>query len=229
MNEIVIMLLATVGTCITYVLATRIYNKIQFPLFIPIIVAPAIIIIFLMLSNISYETYMVGGGLISQLLGPAVVALAYPLYKQRKLLKQLAGPITVGTFIGALIGISTGVLFTKWLNFNDEIIYSILPKSVTTPIAMEVSTSLGGITSLAVVFVIIAGVSGAVLSRYIYKLFRITHFVGRGVGIGSGSHAIGTAKALENGQTEGSVSTVAMILSMVFVSVLAPLLINYLL
>lgn len=229
MNELMIIILTVVGTCLIYLFARWLYQRIYFPLFIPIVVASVIIILVLIIFNIPYDTYMVGGKLISELLGPAVVALAYPLYMQRKLLKELALPVITGTFIGAIIGIVSGVLLTKWFNFSDEIIYSISPKSVTTPIAMEVSESLGGYMALAAVFVIIAGITGAVLNNYIYKLFRLNHFIGRGVGIGSGSHAIGTSKALENSEKEGSVSTVAMILSMIFVSLLAPLLIIYLL
>lgn len=229
MNEFIIIILTVVGTCLIYLFARWLYQRIYFPLFIPIVVAAIIIILILIVFKISYDTYMIGGGLISELLGPAVVALAYPLYMQRKLLKELALPVITGTFIGAIVGIVSGVLLTKWFSFADEIIYSISPKSVTTPIAMEVSESLGGYTSLAAVFVIIAGITGAVLSNNIYKLFRLKHFIGRGVGIGSGSHAIGTSKALESSEEEGSASTVAMILSMIFVSFLAPLLINYLL
>lgn len=229
MNDILIALLTIAGTCIIYIFAKWLYVRVYFPLFIPIVTASLFIVLLLMVFNISYETYMIGGDLISKLLGPAVVALAFPLYTQRKKLKQLAIPITVGTFIGAIVGITTGVLFTKWLRFPKEIIYSIAPKSVTTPIAMEVSDMLGGYVSLAAVFVIIAGIIGAVLNPYIYKWFRLHHVVGRGVGIGSGSHAIGTAKALENSEEEGSISTVAMILSMIFVSILAPIIVNLLL
>lgn len=229
MNEIFIIFIAIIGTCVAYLFSTWLYKRLYYPLFIPIVVAAFLIIVFLIIFNISYDTYMLGGEFISKLLGPAVVALAYPLYMQRKLLKKLAFPVLVGTFVGAIVGIVTGVLFTKWLDFDIEIIYSISPKSVTTPIAMEISHSLGGYMSLAAVFVIIAGVTGAVFNKYIYKMFKLNHYVGRGVGIGSGSHAIGTAKALESSEIEGSVSTVAMILSMIFVSFLAPLLVNYLL
>lgn len=229
MNEYIIILFSIIGTSVAYIIGRWIYQRLYFPFFIPIVVASVFIIIFLISFNISYDTYMLGGNLISKLLGPAVVALAYPLYSQRALLKRLAIPIVVGTFVGAIIGIVTGVLFAKWLHFDKEIIYSLSPKSVTTPIAMEVAKSLGGHMSLAAVFVIIAGIAGAVLHRYIFKLFRLKSKVSRGVGMGSGSHAIGTAKALENSEVEGSASTVAMILSMIFVSLLTPVLVGLIL
>lgn len=229
MNELIMAILIIIGTCLLYIVARWFYRRVYFPLFIPVITSSLIIILLLMIFNIPYETYMVGGDIISKLLGPAVVALAFPLYTQRKLLKQLAIPIVIGTFFGAIIGVTTGVLFTRWIGFPDEIIYSISPKSVTTPVAMEVANSLGGYVSLAAVFVIIAGIVGAVSNKYIYKLFRLNHYVGRGVGIGSGSHAIGTVKALEDSEIEGSISTVAMILSMIYVSILAPIIVHYLL
>jgi len=166
---------------------------------------------------------MIGGEWIDKLLGPAVVALAYPLYTQREIIKQIATPMIIGIFIGALVGITTGILFTKLVGFEDAIIYSLSPKSVTTPVAMDIASSIGGIPPLAVVFVMIAGIGGGVMSSSVFKWTKVNNYIGRGVGIGSASHAIGTAKAMENSELEGSVATVAMVLSAIFVSILAPI------
>src|SRR5699024_9410815 len=106
------------------------------------------------------------------------------------------------------------------------IIYSLTPKSVTTPVAMDISQTLSGISSLAAVFVMIAGISGAMISTLAFKLLHLKNPISRGVGLGSASHAIGTSRALENSLEEGSISTVAMIISAVFVSILAPLLVG---
>src|SRR5690625_848552 len=124
MNEYIIILFSIIGTSVAYIIGRWIYQRLYFPFFIPIVVASVFMIIFLISFNISYDTYMLGGNLISKLLGPAVVALAYPLYSQRALLKRLAIPIVIGTFIGAIIGIVTGVLFTKWHYFDNENIRS---------------------------------------------------------------------------------------------------------
>src|SRR5690625_4689921 len=182
MGELLIIFFTIAGTLFVYFVARLFYQRFYYPLFIPIVTATIVMILLLVGFNISYDTYMLGGDLLSELLGPAVVALAYPLYMQRQLLKQLAFPILAGTFVGAIIGVDTGVLFTKWIGFPKALIYSISPKSVTTPIAMEVAKSLGGYVSLAAVFVIIAGITGAVFHKYIFKLFRIKSSVGRGVG-----------------------------------------------
>ncbi|HLR67664.1 LrgB family protein [Virgibacillus alimentarius] len=220
-------LLAILSTVGIYMLAKKINEKVPSPFTLPILIATIIIILLLLLFHIPYDTYMIGGEWLNQLLGPAVVALAYPLYVQRNIIKQIAMPIFIGVLIGAFVGISTGVLFAKWAGFGELIIYSLSPKSVTTPVAMDIADTLGGAPPLAVIFVMIAGIGGSVLSSVIFKWSRITNYMGRGVGIGSASHAIGTAKAMENSQLEGSISTVAMVLSAIFVSILTPVLVSF--
>lgn len=212
-------------TILAYVFAKWLYKRIYTPLLLPLTVATALIIAFLIIFNIDFKTYMLGGDLISELLGPAVVALAYPLYQQRDRLKRLLMPLVVGSFIGSVVGIISGLLLTKWFGFSDELIYSITSKSVTTPVAVEITEDLGGIISLAAVFVMVAGIGGAMMSKYIYRLVGLDTHIGRGVGMGSASHGIGTAKALEHGELEGSFSSIAMILSAVFVSFLMPFMI----
>src|SRR5699024_6043524 len=220
-------LLAILSTVGIYMLAKKINEKVPSPFTLPILIATIIIILLLLLFHIPYDTYMIGGEWLNQLLGPAVVALAYPLYVQRNIIKQIAMPIFIGVLIGAFVGISTGVLFAKWAGFGELIIYSLSPKSVTTPVAMDIADTLGGAPQLAVIYVMIAGIGGSVLSSVIFKWSRITNYMGRGVGIGSASHAIGTAKAMENSQLEGSISTVAMVLSAIFVSILTPVLVSF--
>lgn len=212
-------------TILAYNAARWLYGRVHTPILLPITVSTLIIIVFLIAFSIDYETYMLGGDLVSMFLGPAVVALAYPLYNQRHLLKRLALPVIVGTFIGAIFGIVSGVLLSKWAGFSDEVIYALMPKSVTTPVAMDLTAGLGGIIPLAAVFVMIAGISGATLGPYILKYCKVNTVIGKGVAMGSGSHGVGTAKALENSELEGSFSSIAMILSAVFVSFLTPLLI----
>lgn len=227
MNECMIVLLIVSGTVASYFFSQALYKHIKITLLIPVVVATALIIITLLLFNISYETYMIGGKWIHLLLGPAVVSLAYPLYEQRHLLKRLAFPILCGSLTGAVLGIVTGLFFARLFELDDELIYSVIPKSVTTPVAMDVSESLGGISSLAAVFVIIAGVFGAVFGRLIFHLFKLKKPVAKGVALGSASHAIGTAYAFEHSELEGSISTIAMIVSAVFVSILAPSIVQF--
>lgn len=215
-------------TILVYLFSKWLYKRVHTPLLLPIAVATVIMIIILLSFQVSFDTYMVGGQFISNLLGPAVVALAYPLYQQRYMLKKLLFPLVTGSLIGAVVGISSGVILTKLLGFDAEIIYSMSAKSVTTPVAVEITEDLGGVVSLAAVFVMVAGVGGTMMSPFIYRMFGLTTAIGRGVGIGSASHGIGTARALESSELEGSLSSIAMILTAVFVSFLTPLLIQIL-
>lgn len=213
-------LITLIATVICYIISRMIYQKIKLVIFLPIVLATTLIIILLTGLQMSYEAYMEGAKFIHALLGPAVVALAYPLYLQRKLLIKLAIPILIGSLIGAIIGVISVLIVAPFFQFEDELLYSVLPKSVTTPVAMDISHSLGGISSLAAVLVIIAGITGVVSSKMIFRLFNIRSKVGRGVAFGAASHAIGTTRALELGDLEGSISTIAMIVSAVYVSII---------
>jgi predicted murein hydrolase (TIGR00659 family) len=224
-NNFFIGLAGIAVTVILFNLSKKVNKKYPSPLTLPVLLATLFVVVLLLVFNIPYETYMVGGDVINELLGAAVVALAYPLYTQRETIKQLTKPIFIGVFTGAVVGISTGVLFAKWAGFDELIVYSMSPKSVTTPVAMDIAGTVGGAPPVAVVFVMMAGIGGGVISQLVFKWSGISNYIGRGVGLGSASHAIGTAKAMENSQLEGSVATVAMVLSAVFVSVLAPVLI----
>lgn len=227
MFNYLLIIIAIIGTVASYFIGRAIYNYTQIPLLLPIIVAVLIIVTVLVVGDIAYETYMTGGKWIHALLGPAVVSLAYPLYEQRDLLKRLAIPILIGSLIGALIGVFSGFILAKFARLDDELLYSLLPKSVTTPVAMDISESLGGIGSLAAVLVIIAGLTGVLLGPFMFKIFRLHSEIAYGVGFGSASHAIGTASAFENSELAGSISTISMIVSAVFVSFLTPVLVHF--
>ncbi|RDY71378.1 LrgB family protein [Halobacillus trueperi] len=212
---IILTILIYQGALFIYCRFRRIYTA-------PIILSTVTIIILLLLFGLSYDTYMLGGKWIDYLLGPAVVALAFPLYQYRDLLKRMLLPILVGTSVGAFIGVTSGLLLSKWAGFSELIIHSIVPKSVTTPVAMSIAESSGGVMPLAAVFVMIAGIGGVLIHPVVMRFSRLTHPLGKGVGMGSASHAIGTATSMERDPLEGSVSTIAMVLSAVLVSILAP-------
>lgn len=221
--DVVIMTFSILLTIVAYIIGKWVYIRTGISLLLPIFTAVVVVIVSLILLDLSYEAYMSGAKWIDHLLGTAVVSLSYPLYQNRHIIKDIALPITIGTFLGAVIGLTSGVYLAKLLDVEDVIIYSLVPKSVTTPVAMEVAEGLGGLGSIAAVFVMIAGIGGVMLSPYVFRLLRITTPIGRGLGLGSASHAIGTSKALEYSELDASISTVAMILSAIFVSVLTPL------
>lgn len=222
---IIFMVLLTV---VVFLLSLYIHRKVESPFTLPVLISTVIIIVFLVISGIPYEQYMIGGEWINQLLGPAVVALAYPLYIHRSLLVKLAAPLFAGAAAGAFVGVASGLSMAKWAGFGPEILYAISAKSVTTPVAVVITESFGGITSLAAVMVMIAGIGGAILHTYIFRIFGIHSHLGRGMGMGSASHAIGTAELMKDSQLEGSISTVAMVASAVIVSLITPLLVSWL-
>ncbi|MFG6118667.1 LrgB family protein [Thalassobacillus sp. B23F22_16] len=222
MNDFIIGLTVIVSTILIYWGSVTFYKKCRHIYTAPIILSTVVTIVILLIFQIPYETYMIGGQWIDHLLGPAVVGLAYPLYQYRDMLKKMLLPVVTGTFIGAVVGITSGLFLSKWAGFSELIINSIVPKSVTTPVAMAIADTSGGAMPLAAVFVMIAGIGGVLIHPFVWRYFRLNHYIGRGVGMGSASHAIGTATSMERDDLEGSISTIAMVLSAVFVSIIAP-------
>ncbi|MGG0668914.1 LrgB family protein [Sporosarcina koreensis] len=210
-------------TVFAYLAMARIYKRYSYSVLIPVLTATTLIIIVLSLFQIPYERYMIGGQWISSLLGPSVVALAYPLYKQRHFLRDHLLPILGGVFVGASSGMVTVALLAKVFGVKQSLALSIIPKSLTTPVAIEVAKGIGGNASLAVVGVMIAGIFGAIAAPSIFKLLRVHSPLGRGIALGSASHAIGTAKAAEYGELTFSMSSVTMALSAIIGSVLGPI------
>ncbi|GGH88474.1 putative murein hydrolase (TIGR00659 family) [Pullulanibacillus pueri] len=212
-------------TVIIYLLMTKLYRKFSFPLLLPILTSTAGIILLLTVLHFNYQAYMQGGHWINHLLGPAVVALAYPLYQEWTLIKKHLIPILCGVGMATLLAV-----FGMWgaaslLHIKRQLIMTLLPKSVTSPVALDVSQEIGGLPSLTVTFVMIAGITGAIFGPYIYRWLNIDHELGKGIGYGSASHAIGTSKALEDSATTGAVSSIAMILSAILTSIILPVMI----
>jgi len=212
--------LITVGI---YLLMSKIYRRFRLPVLMPALTASFTVVVILLYFKIPYDTYMIGGKWINQLLGPAVVSLAYPLYRQRHVLSRNLPAILGGTLTGLLVGMFSGIFLAEILGFPKLYILSLLPKSITTPVAIQISSNLGGDSSLTSVFVMIAGFTGAIAGPYILKMFRMKSAAGIGIGLGTASHALGTAKALEYGEESVSMSSVAMTVCAIAGSCAAPL------
>lgn len=209
-------------TVATYFLTNIVYLRYRKTLLNPVLASTAILAIILVIANVPYDTYMTGGSWIGTLLGPAVVALAIPLYKQRVLLFSNLIPVLSGIVAGVTVGMASGVLFTQLFRFSEQLVLTVLPKSLTTPVAMQVASNLGGIPSLAAVFVMVAGFTGYILGPVLLNWLHIDSAIGRGIGLGTSAHGMGTAKAFEYGQQEASMSSVAMTLSAVLGALLGP-------
>ncbi|MGL4533526.1 MAG: LrgB family protein [Fusobacteriaceae bacterium] len=190
-----------------------IFLKTKFPICNPLLIAAAGIIIVLKVFNIPLKSYMNGGGMIEFFLAPATTVLVVPLYRQIDKFKKYYLPILVGGFVGSLTTIISVVLLGKLFNLDEQLIRSFIPKSITTPFGMEASLMVGGIPSLTVFSIIVTGITGYIVSPFIFKLMGNIHPIAKGVGIGVSSHAVGTSKAIEMGEVEGAMSALSIVIA----------------
>lgn len=187
----------------------------------PLLISYVIIISFLLVFDIPLEWYCEGGDIINMFLSPATAILALTIYRQRELIKKNFLPIFAGTLAGSVTSLISVYVLCRLFTFDMVITASILPKSITTPMAIAVSSSLGGIQALTVLCVILTGVTGNILAPILVKLFRIDDPVVQGVAIGTSSHAVGTSRAVTMGEIQGAVSSVALTFSGVITVVLS--------
>ena len=189
----------------------------------PILLTIATLILYLKCADISYETYSEGGELISFWLKPAVVALGVPLYLQLEMIKKQWMPILLSQLVGCLVGVVSVVLIAKGLGATPDVICSLAPKSVTTPIAMEVSNATGGIPSLTAAMVVMVGLFGAVFGFRMLDMGRVKSPIAQGLSMGTASHAIGTSAAMEVSRNYGVYASLGLTLNGILTSILAPM------
>lgn len=219
-------LILTLGS---FKLGIIIYEKFnKHTLLQPIIVAYTIIMSVLFISGVSYEEYFKGVEIIHFFLGPATVALAFPLYNNLKYIKSLFIPILITLIVAGVFSILIAVVLLWALDAQLATILSMTTKSITAPIAIITSEQIGAIPSLAVGFVIITGIIGALLGTSIFKLLKIKHDTSKGFALGLVSHGIGTARAIEISEKAAAFSALAMGLSGIFTAVFLPLIIQFL-
>lgn len=211
---------------IAFEIGLFIYKKTNIPLFNPLLIAIVIVIAVLTAFHVNFDTYNQGAQFINMFLGPATVVLAVPLYKQIELLKKNAIAIFIGIFFGTLIGIFSIILLSHSLGLNISMIVSLMPKSVTTPIGIAISKELNGIVPVTVLAIILSGIIGAIIGPTICRICRITNRIAIGISLGTASHAVGTTKALELGETEGAMSSLSIGIAGMMTVFVAPLAFN---
>ena len=188
----------------------------------PVLVSICILILFLQLTGISYETYNRGGSMIEFWLKPAVVALGVPLYQQLETIKKQFLPIFVAELAGCIVGIVSVVLIAKVMGTSREVILSLAPKSVTTPIAMEITKTVGGIPSLTAAVVVCVGLLCAVAGYRTMGFARVKSPVAQGLSMGTAAHAIGTATSMEVSKLHGAYASLGLTLNGILTAMLAP-------
>ena len=211
MNQMIINS-TTIGVVISvmgYELGLLLKRKFKSAIFNPLLISIIFVICCLLLFRVDYDNYNKSAQYLSYLLTPATVCLAIPLYQQIKLLKENV----VAIFAGIISGVLTSLVCIFVFNFGHEEYVTLLPKSITTAIGMGISEELGGYVTITVAVIIITGVLGNICGDVVCKIFKITNPVAKGIALGTSSHAIGTAKAMEMGEIEGAMSSLSIVIA----------------
>ncbi len=213
-------------TIILYYICVQIKNKTKNNLLNPLLTCTILIVTILLLCNITYDTYNNGAKYISYFLTPTTVCLAIPLYKQIKILKKNIMAIISGILAGVLANAIVIVGLVKLFGLSNQLGTSLLPKSITTPIALGVVEELGGLSSITVFAVILSGIIGAVIAPTLFKILKINEEVSQGLACGTASHGSGTATALELGEIQGAISGLAITVTGLITTLIVPIVNN---
>lgn len=219
MSNPIILLAITFGI---YYVARQIQKRTGWVVLNPILITIVALIALLQLTGISYETYEQGGQYIEFWLKPAIVALGVPLYQNLGQIRRQLLPILMSQLVGCLVGLVSVTLIASALGASHEVIVSLAPKSVTTPIAMEVCKTSGGIPSLTAAIVVIVGLFGAVFGFKILEVWHVRNPFSQGISMGTAAHAVGTSRAMEKGEIYGAYSSLGLILNGVLTALLTP-------
>jgi len=197
-------------TILIYMICYKLYMKYKSSLLNPVLISSIFIIILLIIFKIPYSDYNKGGAVITKVLGPLVVILAIPLYKNRYDLKKNFIPIVGGISAGIFTSFVTVISLCKIFNINNSIMFSLFAKSITTPMAVEATKILEGKEAITIIAVVFTGILGAGIAPIVVKYGKIKSDIAKGIGIGTSSHAVGTSKAVEMGEEIGAASGLAI-------------------
>jgi len=214
-------------TFIFYVGAQWLQRRTGVKLLNPILLSIAALIAFLMFFNVDYSTYQAGGEYIDFWLKPAVVALGVPLYKQLSTIRKQLLPLILSELAGCVAGIVSVVGIAQLLGASREVVLSLAPKAVTTPIAMEISTAVGGIPPLTAAVVVCTGIFGGMAGFQMVKMSRIKSPIAQGLSIGTAAHAVGTSAAMERSERYGAFSSLGLTLNGLFTALLTPFILHF--
>ncbi|WP_010253269.1 LrgB family protein [Treponema primitia] len=209
-NLIALPVFGIILTIICYFIGFRVGKLVHSPLTNPMLIANALVILIVCVTPLSLEQYMAGGSMITMFIVPATTILALRIYRQRSLLRANIIPILLGCLAGSFASIGSIALLCRLFSLDTAVTLSMLPKSVTTAIALELSVKNGGLGGLTVSAVIVTGVFSASISPFLIRLFKLKDPVAAGVALGASGHAIGTAAALEQGEIQGAMGGIAI-------------------
>jgi predicted murein hydrolase (TIGR00659 family) len=217
------------ATLVTYVVAQLAYERVErAPWANPVLWSVVVIGVVLVTTRTAYPTYFAGAQFIHVLLGPAVVALAWPLWVRRAEVRRRGVALTIAALAGGIAAAASAVLAATWLDMPLEIVRSLAPKSVTAPVAMGIAERIGGIPALAAVFAVLTGMVGAISAKYLFNLLGIASYAVRGFALGTAAHGIGAARAIQVDPDAGAYAGIALGLQVLLASILMPLVFRWL-
>lgn len=221
-----ISVLCFVLTLIGYVLAKKLHRKYPYMLLAPALLVPFVLIIFMAIFHISYDTYMQDSQWIVWMLGPATVAFAIPIYEYRQVIRNHALSIGLGIVIGMFAGVVSAFYLAKLFSFDQETSYSLMARSISTPFAMELTTNIGGSVELVILFTMITGIAGVAFADLILAGLKLRSHFAQGSALGNAAHGFGTSKAFMRNKEEGVAACLSMVLAGVFMVLLGPSIIH---
>ena len=220
-------LFAVVLSLAAFQIGVFIKNKTGISFLTPLVTSMALIIAFLVVTGIDYETYSENASILKYFLTPATVCLAVPLYQKMKILKENLAAVLIGIISGVFVSAVCILLFSLLFKFNHEMYVTLLPKSITTAIGISVSEEFNGVVAITTAAIIITGNVGGMFADIIFKVFRIKEPVSKGLALGTASHVMGTSKAMEMGEIEGAMGSLAVAVAGIITVVVLPLFTNF--
>ncbi|MBV7297029.1 LrgB family protein [Enterovibrio paralichthyis] len=211
-----------IATLVVYFIARHIAIKLRHPIFNPLLISLIVLMPLVIYTGDTYKHYFDQNKIINFMLGPAVIALAYPLYEQMHVIKKHWKVILIACATASISSMLVGGLFALSTGGSLKIVASVLPKSISTPFALSASEHIGGIPSITAALVVVAGLFGGLVGYPLLNMLKVKSPLARGLSIGAVSHAIGTAKAAETHYQEGAMSSLALVVCGIMTTILAP-------
>lgn len=209
-------------TIAAYIAARTFYRRTGYWWASPLLLGPILLLMLALLLRVDYATYFAGPRWLVAMLGPTTVAFAIPIHRQRELIRRHWKTLAIGTITGSSVALVSAFLLARWLALSPELTQSLLPRSVTTPFAMEVSARIGGVPELTAVFVIVTGLIGATFGPMLFRVLPLHSTMARGALLGMAAHGTGVAKAREIGDGEAAIAGLTMVLAGVLNVLIAP-------
>ncbi|WP_218139254.1 LrgB family protein [Propionibacterium cyclohexanicum] len=224
MSPVLSAIIWSVLTIVIYLVSKKVHAHWTSAWTMPLLITPAVLIVLVLVFNVKYTTFHHDTSWLVTLLGPTTVAFAVPIWRQRHLIRTHWAVLLVGVLVGSGVAIGSSFLLATVLGIRGALRLSLLPRSISTPFAMTMSTDIGGNSDLTSVFVVLTGILGVIVGEALLTYLPLRTELSKGMMLGMGAHGMGTAKAQEVGTTEGAIAGLAMVLSGVMNVLLAPVL-----